>query len=95
MYTLYVHYKRPEIKLGWGVLYLSRVSTTKPLLFRLRLFLEAALARGVRENIKQPVALFPADAGVGDAHAVREILARQQVLPAWRRPKIHHLVVEI
>ena len=44
---------------------------------------------------EQPAALFPADAGVGDAHAVREILARQQVLPAWRRPKIHHLVVEI
>ncbi len=45
----------------------------------LRLFLNPPFARRVRENIKQTVALFPADAGVGDAHAVRDFLARQQV----------------
>ncbi len=44
-------------------------------LSRLRLFLQPPLAGGVRENIEQPAALSPADAGVGDAHAVHGFLA--------------------
>src|SRR5437763_12392613 len=50
--------------------------------FGLRLRFEAPLAQRVGKRIKQPVALFPTEAGIRDAQTVDQLLPRHQVLTA-------------
>src|SRR5207249_5732769 len=50
--------------------------------FGLRLRFEAPLPHRVGMRIKQPVALYPTEAGIRDAQAVDQLLPRHQVLTA-------------
>ena len=52
--------------------------------------LEAALAHTVGQDVEHPDRILPADAGVGDADAVRERLAGDEVLPAFDQVGFHH-----
>src|SRR5512134_2034285 len=52
--------------------------------------LQPPLAHCVRKHAEDLLAVLPADAAVGDAHAVDELLARKEVLPACLEVALRH-----